>query len=300
MKEETYFGKRFNIVLICRASSGTYVQVMSKEISLFSLWGAWVIHCQMLLIALLCAILPQGYWWEIAFFLLSLLILGLNIAVNYLWAVFYWFKSEDIMADSILGIVLLAFMTFAAIPMGTGLYQYYYFASAKIQNNSNCPDKMQKKGFFLLKNAHLINHLSMETDFRHYSQTKGHSPTYYSVNYKLTPLACGEEKDAEYCYFIVYHAKGKMIQNFDLQYIATFPTYSKYVESYPSLLVSWEKKYHKKAIKEPVFLELLDLPNVIAEKKFYFGLFYGIIMSIWLSLTLILPFGIYLKIKYVN
>lgn len=273
---------------------------MRKEIILFSLWGIWVIHCQMLCIALLTAIMPQGSWWEIAFFLLSLFIFGLNIGLNYVWAVFVWFKSEDYMNEDILGIVLLAILTFVAIPLGSQLHTYFYFATTKVQNIATCPNETQQNGIFQLQKAQLLHALSTEMVFKHLSKAKGQSATSYAVNYKLTPLACGDETDNQYRYFVVANQKEKVIWNFDLEYVAIFAKYSRYKHKYQYMLPYWAKKYKKNEVKNPIFLELIDLKAVIADKKYYFWLLYGIVNGIWISFRLILPFGVYLKNKYFN
>ena len=271
---------------------------MPKEIIAFGIWGLWVLHCQIFFIALLSAIMPQGYWWEMAFFLLSLFVFGLNIALNYLWVVFRWFKSEDPMSDSILGLVLLAILTFVAIPTGSQLYLYFHFATEKIQNITNCPDETQKKGIFQLKNAHLLDSLTIELSFKHFSQTKGQSATSYLVNYKLTPLICDDKATNDYRYFVVYNGAEKPIKDFNLKYNAVFARYSKYKIRYPNILPNWAKKYNKNYSKNSLFLELIDLEIVKKRYEFNFWIMYGIVMAIWVSLMLIFPFGIYLKLKW--
>ena len=272
--------------------------IMAKDFFLFSLWGGYVLHCQMLLIALLSAVFPQGYWWAMAFFLLSLLLLGVNIALNYLWAVFVWFKNEDVMADSILGIVLLAILTFAAIPTGTNLYRYYHFATEKVQIIENGLDETNAKGLFLLKNVKIIDSLTLETNYKHWSQSKGRAATSYLVHYKIAPLVFEADKTENYRYFLTYNSEDESIKTFDLQYVAVLAGYSKHRETYPYLLNSWAEKYAKKQDKKVVFLELIDLPKVAAESRFYFWLLYGIVFGSWFGLTLLLPFAIYLKTKF--
>lgn len=270
---------------------------MPKEIAMFSLWGAWVIHCQILVIALLTRIMPQGFWWEIVFFLLSLVVFGLNIGANYVWAALSWFKTED-QLDNILGIVLLALLNFVAIPTGSTLAAYVYFATEKVQHIENCPDATQQKGIFELKNAQLRHELTTEATFKHTHKAKGQSATTYPVNYKLTPLLCDTNATNEYRYFVVYNDAEKLIYNFNLRYVAVFAGYSKYKNSYPALLTHWAKKHQKSYAKNPLFLELIDLEATTISRKSSFLWFYGIVMGIWVSLTLIFPFGIYLKNKF--
>lgn len=270
---------------------------MPKEIAMFSLWGAWVIHCQIFLIALLSTIMPQGFWWEIVFFLLSLLVFGLNIGANYVWAVFVWFKSEEPM-ENILGVVLLAILTFVAIPTGSTLAIYFHFATEKVQHIGDCPDVTQQKGIFALQNAQLLHELTTEATFKHTHKVKGQSATTYSVNYKLTPLLCDTNATNKYRYFVVYNDAEKLIHNFNLRYEAVFAGYSKYKNSYPALLTHWAKKHKKSYAENPYFLELIDLEAVINRHQSSFLWFYGIVMGIWVSLTLIVPFGIFLKSRF--
>lgn len=266
--------------------------LMAKTFLLSSLWGAWVLHFQMLLIALLAAVFPQGYWWAMAFFLLSFLLLSVIILLNYLWVVFVLFEKEGMMVDIDLKTVLLTLLMFVVIPMGVKLHRYYHFATEKVQIIENGLDETNTKGLFLFKNAKLIDSLTLETSYKHWSQSKGHAATSYLVHYKITPLVFDSDKTQNYRYFLTYNSKDKSTKIFDLQYVAVLAGYSKHRESYPYLLNHWAKKYAKKQDKEPIFIELIDLPKVQAESRFYFWLLYGIVFGIWFGFTLILPFSL--------
>lgn len=258
-----------------------------RNIFLFSLWGCWVLHCQMFVCALLTTVLPQGAGWNVLFFFLFLILLGVNIGANYAWAVFKWFGDETVMEESILGIALLAFSTFAASALGASLYHYYHAQFTPVERVENCPTNLKAGAFYRLPNAEIAHSFTYRTHWQHSYQAKGQSPTRYKVAYQLTPLRC--DSNAVYQFFVAYNDRDEPLQSFDNQSVMMMPYYSKHRDTYPQIIPSLKKNFSISISKQPIFLEPIDLKAFIALKKRTFWIFYSILFGIWIIATFIVP-----------
>jgi hypothetical protein len=260
---------------------------MVRNIFLFSLWGCWVLHCQIVVCAFLTTWLPQGAGWNVAFFFLFLIVMAVNIGMNYLWAVSKWFGDETVMDAFIVGVALLALMTFVASALGVKLHYHYHAQFTDVETVENCPTHLKTGGFYRFPNAVIAHSFTYQDRWKHYAQTKGQSPKGYFVAYKITPLRC--DSNTVYQWFIGYNNRDESLQSFDNQSVMMIPYYSQYRDTYLKILPSLKQKFGIQISTKPVFLEQIDLNVFKATQKKHFWVFYDILFGIWFFLSFIIP-----------
>lgn len=255
----------------------------------FSLWGLWTIHCQIVISFLLSGYLPQGSGWNVLAFLLSLLLLGLNLGLNYVWAVLYLFGSEEKMGGSIPLLVLLTILLFASLGTGGALYQYYHFQVIPIHSIQDCQIKGKPGDLFWLKNARIQSEYAYQASFTFHYATKGSSPQPYLVHYGIVPVSCEKTQNDSVQIFLCYHDRADVVKTLDLNYIAWIPKYTEYNAKYPVLWKEFRRKQGFRSTAKPLFLELLDLDLLRLKTKRTFWLMYGVVSGLWLVFALLGP-----------
>lgn len=254
------------------------------------IWGIWALHTQFLLLIPFFTFMPRGSWWDGAAFLIALVLYGINLAINYVIAVFWVFRSEDAFADNIALIGLWAILAFASIKLADNLAYYFHFQNADIQEISLSETALEKGNFFLIRHAKIPQELSYETTFSFARTAKGQKTSYEKVNYKITPIVPENWKNEAFFVFAVSNGKENPKTDFKIGGLWHKPRRSEYAEKYPELADSFSQKHQFAKTENPVFLERIDLQAKIAEEARFVAWFYGIVMGVWI-LVLGVAFG---------
>lgn len=262
---------------------------MQRQVWNFSLWGLWTIHCQIAISFLIACYLPQGSSWNVLAFLLSLLLLGLNLGLNYVFAVLYLFGSEEKMGGSIPLLVLLTILLFVSLGTGGALYPYYHFQVIPVHSIQDCQLKGKPGDLFYLKNARIQSEYAYQATFTFHYSNKGSSPQPYPVHYGIVPVRCAKAQNDSVQIFLCYHDRANVIKTWDLNYVAWIPQYTEYNAKYPVLWKEFSRKQGFKSKAKPLFLELLDLDSMRLKTKRTFWLMYAGVAGLWLVFALLGP-----------